>query len=207
MPTLRRLEPPARRSATAGASAALLRSALALAALLLAPLTASADRYRAAFGAGVVHATRGSLWGGGLSADWTLTDGITDPSDDAEWMISAVDESSYVTGTRDGGDLSQLDVLVGPRYTQVGYGRPWRLQPFAQALVGPMREAAGGSSTLLTGEFGLGLDVPLGPLHSAEGRPSAVLRAQYAKRWVNENKTDWYDQWSVSVAIRLRRQP
>jgi hypothetical protein len=175
--------------------------------VLLLPAAASADRYKGAFGGGGLHANRGSLWGASLDTDWTLTDGLTAPAADAEWMISAAAEASFATGMRDGSDLSQFDVLVGPRYTQVGYGSPWRLQPFVQALVGTMHESVGGGRTVLTGAFGLGLDVPLGPLHRASGRGPIVLRAQYAKRWVNEDKTDWYDEVSASIVMRLRRRP
>jgi hypothetical protein len=176
--------------------------------LLLAPATASAERYKSAFGAGVAHATRGSLWGGAVSGDWVLTDGVVDASaaGDTEWLISAIAEASFATGTRDGSDLSQGDLLVGPRYTQVGYGTPWRVQPFVQALVGTLREdSASAGHTALAGAFGIGLDIPLGPLQSAARRKSVVLRAQYAEHWVNEDKTDWYGQWSASLVVRFTR--
>lgn len=182
-------------------------SGLTLVALLFAPAAASAERYRAALGGGGTYASRGSLWGGGLSADLTLTDGLTGASadTDTEWLISAVAEASFLTGTRDGNDLSQVDLLVGPRYTQVGYGTPWRVQPFVQALVGTMHENSGGGSTLLAGALGVGFDVPLGPLRSASRGKAVVLRTQFAEHWVNENKTDWYGQWSVSLVARFTR--
>jgi hypothetical protein len=184
------------------------RVSIGLAALLLlAPAAASAERYKSTFGAGVTHASRGSLWGGAVSGDWVLTDGIVDASAAAstEWLISAVAEASFATGTRDGSDLSQGDLLVGPRYTQVGYGTPWRVQPFVQALVGTLREDSNGGNTALAGAFGVGLDIPLGPLQSAARRKSVVLRVQYAEHWVNEDKTDWYGQWSASLVARLIR--
>lgn len=182
-------------------------SRLTLVALLLAPAGASAERYRAALGGGGSYAGRGSLWGGGLSADLVLTDGVTDSSadPDTEWLISAVTEASFLTGTRNGSDLSQVDLLVGPRYTQAGYGTPWRVQPFVQALVGTMHEDSDGGSTRLTGALGVGFDVPLGPLRGAGRRRAVVLRAQFAEHWVNEDKTDWYGQWSVSLVARLTR--
>lgn len=182
-------------------------SGLTLVALLFAPAGASAERYRAALGVGGTYASRGSLWGGGLSADVTVTDGLADVSTDTdtEWLISAVAEASFLTGTRDGSDLSQVDLLVGPRYTQVGYGTPWRVQPFVQALVGAMHEDADGGNTLLAGALGVGFDVPLGPRRSAGRGKAFVLRAQFAEHWVNENETDWYGQWSVSLVARLTR--
>lgn len=190
-------------SAAARAGAALPSIVAAL--LLLAAATASADRYKGAFGGGVAHADRGSLWGGVASGELTLTDGITDASTDAEWMISAVAEASFVTGTRDGSDLSQGSFLAGPRYTQAGYGSPWRVQPFVQALVGTLHEDSNGGHTALTGSIGVGLDVPLGPLRGGTRRKAIVLRAQYAEHWINEDKTDWYGQWSASVVVRLTR--
>lgn len=182
-------------------------SGLTLVALLLAPAGASAERYRAALGAGGSYAGRGSLWGGGLSADLTLTDGLDDASadTDTEWLISAAAEASFLTGTRNGSDLSQVDLLAGPRYTQVGYGTPWRLQPFVEALVGTVHEDSDGGSTRLAGALGVGLDVPLGPLRRASRHKAVVLRAQFAEHWVNEDKTDWYGQWSVSLVARLTR--
>jgi len=182
-------------------------SGVTLVALLFAPAGASAERYRAALGAGGTYATRGSLWGGALAADVALTDGLTGASaeTDAEWLISAVAEASFLTGTRDGNDLSQFDLLVGPRYTQVGYGTPWRVQPFVQALVGTVHEDSAGGNTALTGALGAGFDVPLGPLRGASRGKAVVLRAQFAEHWVNEDKTDWYGQWSVSLVARFTR--
>ena len=179
--------------------------------LLSAP--AGAESHRGDLGAGGVRAT-GGLYGAALTANWTLTElpepGAAAPGGEAvsvaAWEVSAVADVAYVSGTRDGGDYSRTSFLAGPRFTLARVESFRRLMPFGEVLVGSVRQSGSASDTHLGGAFGVGLDVPLGSLAPAARPPAIALRARYAKHWINEDTTAWYDEVVVALVWRFTRK-
>jgi hypothetical protein len=191
------------------ALAFLSRGALVALLVALAPALARADRHKAGFGGGAAYDARSALWGIRMTGDWTLKEGPTSNHGGAShkaWMISAAGELSQVAGSHEGSNLSQTTFLVGPRYTWNQIGSSWRFELFGEALIGLAYERSLETHTGAAGSFGIGLDVPLGTLTDTEHHPLVVLRGQYGRHWINEDSTDWYNQYALSVVFRLTRK-
>ena len=190
-------------------------SAVALAVLLFAA-PARADRHKGSIG-GTGNAQSGSkLYGIGLTGDWTLREGPqsatkgnphdSDPFKHASWTFSIAGEVTQVAGTHEGSGFSRTALLLGPRFTLNQIGRWWRVEPFAEVLVGPVYQRHLDGSTSVGGSFGAGIDIPFGTLTSTEHHPLVVARVHYGRHWVDDGEASWYDQWTAGLVFRLTRR-
>jgi hypothetical protein len=187
--------------------------AVALAVVLLAPAAARGESHRGDLGAGASYAS-GRLFGAAVTGTWTLTElpesGAAAARGEAisvaAWEVSAAADLGYASGTVDGVDDSRIAFLVGPRFTLARVNAFRRVAPFGEVLAGTVYQRKAQSETHLGGAFGVGFDVPLGSLASPDRPPAVALRARYAKHWINENTTAWYDEVVVAVVYRFTRK-
>jgi hypothetical protein len=187
--------------------------AVALAVVLLAPAAARAESHRGDLGAGASYAS-GRLFGAAVTGNWTLTElpetGAATARGEAisvaAWEVGVAAELGYASGTVDGVDDSRIAFLVGPRFTLARVNAFRRVTPFGEVLAGTVHRWGAQSETHLGGAFGVGFDVPLGSLASPDRPPTVALRARYAKHWINENKTSWYDEAVVGVVYRFTKK-
>jgi hypothetical protein len=171
------------------------RVALALA-VLLVPVGAWADRHKAGAGGGPRAAGGSTLWGIGLSGDWTLW-GEMEPNATARehrGTVSLVGEGNWVHGKHEGRTQDQFTVLGGLRYTLNDFPHP-RLELFGQTLAGWF---FGGGSDSAAGSFGIGADWVFSDSGHGWG-----LRFQYDRSWIEERAETWYDQATIAVIYRF----
>jgi hypothetical protein len=193
-----------------------LRASVVVLVTLLVPASAMADRHKAGFGGSGVYSGGSSLYGIGITGDWTVKEGplspakhdagVPDPFEHFAWTLSVAGEATQVAGTHEGSNFSRTALLAGGRFTLNQMWGLWRIEPFAEVLVGPVYERNLESRTHLGGSFGAGLDVPFGTLTSTEHHPLVVARLQYGRHWVNGDTTSWYNQVSLGVVFRLTRK-
>jgi hypothetical protein len=193
-----------------GGRALALRAAVVPLLALLVPASATADRHKAGFGGGGTRSSGSSLWGITISGDVVLREGKSTGDEGAkhhQWMLGLAGEISQVSGEHEGGTLSRTTFLVGPRFTLNELGSHWRVQPFVQVLGGRGYERLVEGRGSWAFAFGGGLDVPMGSLRSMERHPLVVVRAQFARHWLEDGAREWYNQGTVSVIFRLNRKP
>ena len=144
-------------------------AALVLCAL---PVTATADRHKASFGAAGAYVNdRSTLGGMSLSGEWTLLKARREPR---PWGLSAVGELGLSYGSHDGETLAQFTYVAGPRFTLNTIGGNRRVQPFGQVLLGRANVRRTEGRTLLAGAFGVGVDYTWGDIGTG-GPPLARL--------------------------------
>lgn len=166
--------------------------------LLSLPVGAWADRHRAGASSAFVVAKRSSLKGIQLSFDATLWGERQPNSPTAEHTgtLSLLLDTNWVNGDHRGGNLGQATVLGGLRYTLNTIAHV-KAQVFIEGLVGQswelQRESASDAAA-----FGGGLDwLPFGD----ESR--VLLRFRYDRSWIGARDGEWYDQFSVGLAVRF----
>jgi hypothetical protein len=111
-----------------------------------------------------------------------------------------------VAGTHEGSNFSRTAILAGPRFTLNQIAGVWRIEPFVEALIGPVYQRYLDGSTDIGGSFGGGIDVPFGTLTSTEHHPLVVARVQYGWHWVGDAASTTYHQWSVGLVFRLTKK-